>query len=103
MKKNHLVIERHIYAPESNTVRYYRTMQKLPGKWQNLSVHNTYEECVKIVRAELRKGMRRPDMHYAVVTFANSGNVYAAGWFRDYTELQKVIHSTGRKLNIKFK
>lgn len=103
MKKNQLVIERHIYAPELNTVRYYRTMQKLPGQWQRLNNCKDHTDCVRYIRAQMKKGMRRLNMHYAVVTFADSGTVYAAGWFKEYTELQKVIHSTGRTLNIKFK
>lgn len=103
MKKNHFVIERHVYAPELNAVRYYRTMQKLPGQWQALNTCKDYADCVRLIRAQLKKGTRRPGMHYAIVTFADNGNVYAAGWFKDYAELQKVIHSTGRTLNIKFK
>lgn len=89
MKKNRFIIERHAYAPELNTVRYYRTMQKLPGQWQSLNACKDYSECVKVIRAQLKKGMRRPGMHYAIVTFADNGNVYAAGWFKDYAELKK--------------
>ena len=103
MKKNRFVIERHAYAPELNTVCYCCTMQKLPGQWKALNNCKNYAECVKFVRTKKKKGIRRPDMHYAIVTFADNGNVYAAGWFKEYAELQKVIHSTGRTLNIKFK
>ena len=86
MKKNRFVIECHTYAPELNTVRYYRTMQKLPGQWQALNTCKDYAECVRFIRAQMKKGTRRPNMHYSVVTFSDNGNVYAAGWFKSYTE-----------------
>lgn len=91
MKKNAFIIERHAYAPEMNSVRYARTSAKLPGKWNALSSCKNYDECVRFIRAQLRKGMRGPDtpQHYAVVTFADSGNVYARGCFRDYSDLKK--------------
>lgn len=101
MKKNRLVIERHAYAPELNAVYYAHIGAKLPGRWNKLSTAKNYAEAVRMVRTELRKG-GRSFPHYARLTFADSGNVFAAGGFNTYAELREVMHRTGRTLNVQF-
>ena len=102
MKKNAFVIERHAYAPELNMVRYAHNGAKLPGNWGKLSAAKNYGDAVRIIRAELRRGKRRNFRHYARLTFADSGNVFAAGGFNTYAELKAVMHRTGRTLNVHF-
>ena len=101
MKKNRLIIERHAYAPELNAVYYAHNVAKLPGHWNKLSTAKNYTEAVRMVRAELPNGGRRFP-HYARLTFAGSGNVFAAGGCNTYTELREVMHRTGRTLNVHF-
>ena len=101
MKKNRLIIERHAYAPELNAVYYAHIGAKLPGHWNKLSTAKNYAEAVHMVRAELHKG-KRNFPHYARLTFADSGNVFAAGGFNTYAELREVMHRTGRTLNVHF-
>ena len=101
MKKNRLIIERHAYAPEINAVYYAHIGAKLPGHWNKLSTAKNYAEAVRMVRAELHKG-GRSFPHYARLTFADSGNVFAAGGFNTYAELLEVMHRTGRTLNVHF-
>ena len=101
MKKNAFIIERHVYAPELNTVRYTHNGVKLPGNWGKLSTAKNYAEAVNMVRAELHKG-GRSFPHYARLTFADSGNVFAAGGFNTYAELLGVMHRTGRTLDVHF-
>lgn len=105
MKKNQFVIERHIYAPELNSVRYYRSSKPIPGDWKALSNCKEYADCVRCIRRIMRKGVRdnNTPQHYAILRFADSGNVFAAGTFNRYEELQEVIHRTGRTLTIEFK
>ena len=102
MKKNAFIIERHAYAPELNTVQYTYNGVKLPGNWRKLSTAKNYADAVRIIRAELRRGERRNFRHYARLTFADSGNVFAAGGFNTYAELLEVMHRTGRTLNVHF-
>ena len=102
MKKNAFIIERHAYAPELNTVRYTHNGVKLPGNWRKLSTAKNYADAVRIIRAELRRGKRRNFRHYARLTFADSGNVFAAGGFNTYAELKAVMQRTGRTLNVHF-
>lgn len=104
MKKNRLIIERHAYAPELNAVYYAHNVAKLPGRWNKLSTAKNYAEAVRMVRAELRKGgrERKNFPHYARLTFADSGNVFAAGGFNTYAELREVMHRTRRTLNVHF-
>ena len=104
MKKNKFVIERHAYAPELNVVRYAHNGAKLPGNWGKLSTAKNYAEAVRMIRAELYKGgrSRKNFRHYVRLTFADSGNVFAAGGFDTYAELREVMHRTGRTLNVHF-
>ena len=101
MKKNRLIIERHAYAPELNAVYYAHNVAKLPGRWNKLSAAKNYAEAVRMVRAELHKG-GRSFPHYARLTFADSGSVFAAGGFNTYAELREVMHRTGRTLDVHF-